>query len=78
VHDDLQNSQPSVVNEDLVRASEEKIQENRQFTILSLSLHFPQISQSVLPKIVFTLGAEVAYRRTQNETAGQWFLTFLT
>jgi hypothetical protein len=28
-HDDLQSSQESVVNEELVRAVEEKIQENR-------------------------------------------------
>jgi hypothetical protein len=41
-----------VVNEDLVRAVEEKIQENRRFTILSLSLHFPQISPSLLHEIV--------------------------
>jgi transposase len=41
VHDDPRNDRPSVVNEDLVRAVEVKIQENRRFTILSLSLHFP-------------------------------------
>ena len=29
-----------LVNEDLVRAVEEKIRENRRFTIMSLSLHF--------------------------------------
>jgi hypothetical protein len=38
VHDDRQSSRPSVVNEDLVCAVEEKIQENRRFTISSLSL----------------------------------------
>jgi len=42
----------SVVNEDLVCAFEEKIRENRQFTITSLSLHFPQISLSLLHNIV--------------------------
>jgi hypothetical protein len=41
-----------VVNEDLVRAVEEKIQENRQFTISPLFLHFIQISQSLLREIV--------------------------
>ena len=41
VHDDLWSGQLSVVNEDLVRPFEEKIRENRQFTITSLSLHFP-------------------------------------
>jgi len=52
VHDDPRSGRPSVVNEDLVRAVEEKIRENRRFTIMSLSLHFPQISQSLLHKIV--------------------------
>jgi transposase len=33
VHDDPRSSQPSVVNEDLVLAVEEKIQETRRFTI---------------------------------------------
>jgi hypothetical protein len=41
-----------VVNEDLVHAVEVKIRENRQFTIMSLSLHFPQISWSLLHEIV--------------------------
>ena len=41
-----------VGNEDLVRAVEEKIRENRWFTITPLSPHFPQISRSLLQKIV--------------------------
>ena len=48
VHDDLWSGQLSFVNEDLVRPFEEKIRENRQFTITSLSLHFPQTSLSIL------------------------------
>jgi hypothetical protein len=40
VRDDPRSGRPSVVNEDLVRAVEEKIQENIRFTISSLSLHF--------------------------------------
>jgi len=36
VRDDPWSSQPSVVNEDLVRAVEEKIRENRRFTITPL------------------------------------------
>jgi hypothetical protein len=43
VHDDPRSGLPSVVNDDLVRAVEKNIQENRRFTISSLSLHFPQI-----------------------------------
>jgi len=42
----------SVVNEDLVRAFEEKIRDNRRFATTSLSLHFPQISWSLLYQIV--------------------------
>jgi hypothetical protein len=52
VHDDPRSSRPSVVNEDLVPAVEEKIQENRRLTISSRSLHFPQISRSVIHEIV--------------------------
>jgi histone-lysine N-methyltransferase SETMAR len=52
VHDDLRISRPSVVIEDLLRAVEEKIRENRRFTITSLSLHFPEISLSLLHEIV--------------------------
>ena len=37
MHDDPRSGRPSVVNEDLVRAVEEKIRENRRFTITSLS-----------------------------------------
>jgi hypothetical protein len=40
VHDDTRSGRLSVVNEDLVHTVEEKIQENRQFTISSLSLLF--------------------------------------
>jgi hypothetical protein len=52
VHDDPWSGRLSVVNEDLVRAVEEKIQENRRFTISSLSMHLPQISRSLLHKTV--------------------------
>jgi len=51
VHDDPRSGRLSVVNEDFVHAVKEKIRENR-FTIMSLSLHFPQISQSLLHEIV--------------------------
>jgi len=52
VHDDLWSGQLSVVNEDLVRAFEEKIRDNRRFATTALSLHFPQISWSLLHQIV--------------------------
>jgi hypothetical protein len=43
VHDDLWSGRPSVVKEYLLHAFEEKIRENRRFTIMSLSLHFPEV-----------------------------------
>jgi len=52
VHNDLWSGQLSVVNEDLVHAVKEKVRENRRFTITSLSLHFHQISLSLLHKIL--------------------------
>jgi hypothetical protein len=52
VRDDARRGRPSVVNEDLVRAVEVKIWDNRRFAITPLSLHFPQISPSLLHKIV--------------------------
>jgi len=60
VHDDPLSGRPSVVNEDLVRAVEEKIRENRRFTITLLSLHFPQISRSLLHEIV---SGELEFRK---------------
>jgi len=79
VHNDLWSGRLSVVNEDLVHAVEEKLRENRQFTITSLSLHFPQISLSLLHKI---LSDNLKFRRLcacwlpemlleEHETAGQ-------
>jgi len=52
VQGDLRSGRPSVVNEDVVRTVQEKIRENRRFTITPLSLHFPQISLSLLHEIV--------------------------
>jgi hypothetical protein len=41
-----------VVRDDLVRVVEAKVREDRRFTISSLSLHFQQISRTVLYEIV--------------------------
>jgi len=78
LYDNLWSGRLSVVNEDLVRRFEEKIRENRRFTITSLSLHFPQISLSLLHEIVSDklkfqkLCAEGAYLKTRIETASQY------
>ena len=52
VHDEPRSSRLSVVRDDLVRAVEAKFREDRRFTTSSLSLHFQQISRTVLYEIV--------------------------
>ncbi|GBL74986.1 hypothetical protein AVEN_243789-1 [Araneus ventricosus] len=52
VHDEAQSERPSVVNDGLVAKVNEKICENRQFTIRMLCDEFPQISKTVLHEIV--------------------------
>jgi histone-lysine N-methyltransferase SETMAR len=52
MHDEARSGRPSVVNDDLVRAVDSKVHEDRRFTISSLSLHFPQISRTILYEIV--------------------------
>ena len=48
VLDKQHTSKPSLINDNLVRAVDETIHEDRRFTISSLSLNFPQLSRSVL------------------------------
>ena len=43
VHDEPRSGRPFVVSDDLMRAVEAKVCEDRRFTISSLSLHFQQI-----------------------------------
>ncbi|KAJ4425554.1 hypothetical protein ANN_27749 [Periplaneta americana] len=46
VHDEQHTGRPSLINDDLLRAVDEKIHEDRRFTISSLSLNFPQMLRS--------------------------------
>jgi len=39
---------PSLVNDDLLRKFNERVRDDRLFTISDLSLHFPQISRTLL------------------------------
>ena len=48
VHDEARSGRPSLVNDDLVRKVNERVRDDRRFTISDLSLHFPQISRTVL------------------------------
>jgi len=48
VHDEARSGRPSLVNDDLLRKVNERVRDNRRFTISDLSLHFPQISRTLL------------------------------
>ena len=52
VHDEARSGRPSLVNDDLVRNVNERERDDRCFTISDLSLHFPQISRTLLYDIV--------------------------
>ena len=52
VHDGARSGRPSLVNDDLVRKGNERVCDDRRFTITDLSLHFPQISRTLLYDIV--------------------------
>jgi len=43
VHDGVRSGRPSLVNDDLVCKVNERVRDDRRFTISDLSLHFPQI-----------------------------------
>ena len=48
VHDEAQSRHPSLVNDDLVCKVNERVCDNRRFTVSDLSLHFPHISTTLL------------------------------
>jgi len=48
MHDNARSGHPSLVNDDLVRKVNERVRDDRRFTISDLSLHFPQISRTIL------------------------------
>jgi len=52
VHDEVRSGRPSLVNDGLVRKVNERVRDDRRFTISDLSLHFPQISRTLLYDIV--------------------------
>ena len=51
MHDEARSRCPSV-NDDLVRKVNKRVRDDRHFTIFDLSLHFSQISRTVLYDIV--------------------------
>ena len=52
VHDKARSVRPSLVNDDLVSKVNERVRDDRRFTVSDLSLHFPQISRTPLYDIV--------------------------
>ena len=48
VHDEARIGRPSLVKDDLVRKVNERVCDDRLFTVSDLSLHFPQISRTLL------------------------------
>jgi len=48
VHDEARSGRPPLVNDDLVRKVNERVREDSRFTISDLSLHFSQISRTLL------------------------------
>jgi len=52
VHDEARSGRPFLVNDDLVYKVNERVSDDRRFTISDLSLHFPQISRTLLYDIV--------------------------
>ena len=52
VHDAARSGRPSLVNDDLVCKVNERVRDDRHFTVSDLSLHFPQISRTLLYDIV--------------------------
>jgi len=47
-HDEARSGRPSLVSDGLVRKVNERVLDDRRFTISDLSLHFPQISRTLL------------------------------
>jgi len=53
VHDEARSGRPSLANDDLMgKVNNERVRDDRRFTISDLSLHFPQISRTLLYDIV--------------------------
>ena len=48
VHGEARSGRPSLVNGDLVRKVNERVRDDRRFTISDLSLHFRHISRTLL------------------------------
>jgi len=71
LHDEAWSERPSLVNDDLVRKVNERVRDDRRFTISDLSLHFPQIARTLLYDIV---SSHLGYRKV----CARWVPKMLT
>ena len=60
VHDEARSGLPSLVNDDMVCKVNERVRDDRCFTISDLSLHFPQVSRALLYDFV---SSHLGYRK---------------
>jgi len=58
VLDEARSGRPSLVNDDLVRKVNERVCDDRRFTVSDLSLHFPQISRT-LSVVIWVAGGRI-------------------
>ena len=47
MHDEARSGRPYLVNDDLVRKVNERVRDDRRFTISDMSLNFPEISRTL-------------------------------
>ena len=71
VHDEARSGRPFFVNDDLVCNANERVRDDRRFTISYMSLHFPQISRILLYDIV---SSHLGYRKV----CARWVPKMLT
>jgi len=71
VHDEALSGRPSLVNDDLVCNVNERVRDDRHPTISDLSLHFRQISRTLLYDIV---SSHLGYRKV----CARWVTKMLT
>jgi hypothetical protein len=71
VHDKEKSGRPSIVTDDLVAKVDEKICENRHFTVTEFSLCYPQVSRTLLFDIV-------TQKLGYHKFCARWMLKLLT
>ena len=76
MHDEEHSGRPSIITDILLELVQECNIENRRFTIVELSSHFPPLvaqnchGAPVVQKIVHQMGAKATDTRTQSKAHG--------